>query len=953
MSDASVQKSPLSLAEEAMLATWAKENTFKKSVTGRKDAPLFSFYDGPPFANGLPHYGHLATSVLKDGVARYKTMRGYHVPRRFGWDCHGLPAEMLAEKELNVSGKKAIQKYGIDNFNQYCRESVMRFTSDWHDYVERLGRWVDFEDDYRTMDQDYMESVMWAFKQLYDKGLIYEGERVVPYSYGAQTALSNFETRADDSYRDREDITATVKFKLEDGRYILGWTTTPWTLPSNLLLAVGSDIDYVEVEDDGVKYILAEAALERYPELDDAEVVRRVKGNKLVGLSYAPLFDYFKDTHNAFRIVAADFVTTEDGTGVVHIAPGHGEDDYWLGKREGLPAISPVDDDGRFTNQVSDYAGRLVFDANNEIVADLEKSKKLFKSALFTHKYPHCWRTDVPIIYRAMSAWFVDVPKIKKDLLAANQNINWIPNNVKNGAVGKWLEGAREWNISRKRFWGSPIPVWKTEDGELIVPGSLAEIRKMAVDPNKVTDLHRPFIDEVVLKTADGRLAHRVEDVLDCWFESGSMPFAQMHYPFENKKRFEQGFPADFITEFIGQTRGWFYTLHVMQVALFGREAFKNCVAHGILLGEDGRKLSKRLKNYPDVNLAINKYGVDSLRVYMLGMSVMSGDTSAFDEKTLTEVQRNVIQRLRNVYSFFTMYADVDKWVPGKALAAPKSKNVLDEWMLARLQRAINETTQYADAYDMPKAMKVLADLLDDTSNWFVRRSRRRFWKSEDDGDKADAYATLHYTLVRLTQLLAPWAPFVTDELWRSLTKGMGLPKSVHLSDWPEIKELGKAQAKALDDMHQVREIITEGLSQRASAKVKVRQPLAKVTVPKVGGQFTDILAEELNVKKVAFKTGSVVLDTTLTDDLKAEGAMRDIVRHVQNLRKTSGLNVDDRIVLHLESADALMQRAVSEFGDVIAQETLAVELSGVPQEHAATAKIDGVEVSISLSKNK
>lgn len=942
------QKSALALAEEAMLATWDKEKTFQKSVAQRKGQPLFSFYDGPPFANGLPHYGHLATSVLKDAIPRYKTMQGYYVPRRFGWDCHGLPPEMLAEKELGVSGKKAILEYGIDKFNNYCRQSVLRFTDQWHEYVRRMGRWVDFDDDYRTMDQDYMESVIWAFKELYQKGLVYEGERVVPYSYGAQTALSNFETRADDSYRDREDITATVKFKLADGRYLLGWTTTPWTLPSNLLLAVGSEIDYVEVELNGQVLVLAEAALERYAELDDAEVVRRVKGNKLVGMVYEPLFDYFKDAPAAFRVVAADFVNTEEGTGVVHVAPGHGEDDYWLGKREAVPIISPVDDDGRYTSDVSDYAGRLVFDANNEIVADLEKQKKLFKSALYTHKYPHCWRTDVPIIYRAMSAWFVDVPKIKKQLIANNKRINWIPSNVRDGAVGKWLEGAREWNISRKRFWGAPIPVWKTEDGELIVPGSLKELKSLAVDPGKVIDLHRPHIDAVVLKTKDGRLAYRVEDVLDCWFESGSMPFAQMHYPFENKKRFEEGFPADFITEYIGQTRGWFYTLLVMQTALFGREAFKNCVAHGILLGDDGRKLSKRLKNYPDVNETFDNFGADAIRMYMLGTAVMSGDSSAFDNKALTETQRNVIQRFKNIYSFFAMYAGVDKWQPHSRLSVPKSNNVLDAWMLARLQLAINEATQYADRYEVPKVMKVLADLLDDTSNWFVRRSRRRFWKSEDDDDKANAYKTLHYTLVRLSQLLAPWAPFVADEVWRKVTKGTDLPKSVHLSDWPEVADTDQ---KVLTIMQSVRDVITEGLAQRAAAKVKVRQPLMKVTVPKLPTAYRDILAEELNVKQVVFAGEQIVLDTVLTDDLKAEGVMRDLVRHVQNLRKTSGLNVDDRIVLHIQSADTLIQRAVDDFGDVLKQETLAVELSPQPQEHHASAKIDGVEIAISLSK--
>lgn len=949
MNNEDVQKSQLALAEEAMLALWEKEKTFEKSVSQRKGSPLFSFYDGPPFANGKPHWGGLMTSILKDAVPRYKTMRGYYVPRRFGWDCHGLPPEMLAEKELGVSGKKAIQEYGVDKFNNYCRQSVLRFTDVWRHYVQRVGRWVDFDDDYRTMDPNYTESVLWAFKELYNKGLVYEGERVVPYSYGAQTALSNFETRQDDSYRDREDITATVKFKLADGRYVLGWTTTPWTLPANLLLAVGSDIDYVEVEADGQKYVLAEAALERFPELDDAEVVRRMKGNKLVGMTYEPLFDYFKDTP-AFRVVAADFVNTEEGTGVVHIAPGHGEDDYWLGKREGVPVISPVDDDGRYTRDVRDYVGRLVFDANNEIVADLDKQKKLFKSALYTHKYPHCWRTDVPLIYRAMSAWFVDVPKIKDQMLKANQQIDWYPENVRDGAFGNWLAGAREWNISRKRFWGAPIPVWKTDDGEVIVVGSMKELKAMAVDPEKVVDFHRPFIDGVVLKTKDGRLAHRVEDVFDCWFESGSMPFAQMHYPFENKKRFEEGFPADFITEYIGQTRGWFYTLHVMAVALFGKPAFKFNVAHGIILGNDGRKMSKHLGNYPELDSTFNTIGADAVRFYLLGSSLFSGETAPFDDKALVEAQRNVIQRLRNVASFFTMYAEVDKWKPAKEFGRPQAYNVLDSWMVARLDQATAEITDHADKYEMPKAMKAYVDLLDDTSNWFVRRSRRRFWKSEDDDDKSQAYATLHYVLVRLTQLLAPWAPFVADDVWRKVTKGTDLPKSVHMSDWPEVR---KVDQKVLDDMQNVRDVITALLSQRAMAKIKVRQPVAKVTVPDgIPQSYAEIIAEESNAKEVVF--GRMTdLDTELTEELKAEGAMRDLVRHIQNLRKTSGLNVDDRIVLHIESADALVQRAVADFAETIKQETLAVEMADGIQEHQATAKIEGVPVVVSLTKAK
>lgn len=949
-------KSALSQEEEQILAYWQKQDIFARSVTQRETAERYVFYDGPPFANGLPHLGHMLTSGLKDAITRYQTMRGKYVPRRFGWDCHGLPPEMLAEKELGISGKKAIAEYGIENFVGYCRDSVLRFSSEWHEYVDRLGRWVDFADDYRTMDQDYMESVLWAFSELHKKGLIYEGERVVPYSYGAQTALSNFETRQDDSYRDREDLTATIKFVLADGRYLLGWTTTPWTLPANMLLAVNESITYVEMRRNDEVVILAEDALERYTDaLEGYQRGRSFLGAELVNSTYTPLFPYFEGQDNAFRVVAGDFVETGEGTGIVHIAPGHGEDDYWLGKKEQVLIASPVDDEGRFTDEVKDYVGRLVFDANGEIVADLDKAGKLFSKAIITHKYPHCWRTDVPIIYRAMSAWFVDVPKIKDQLLAANQEINWYPAHVKNGAFGRWLENAREWNISRKRFWGAPIPVWKTDDGEILVVGSLEELKARAVKPELVQDLHRPTVDAIELKTDSGKIARRIEDVFDCWFESGSMPFAQMHYPFENKERFESGHPADFITEYVGQTRGWFYTLHVMSVALFGKPAFKNAVAHGILLGSDGRKLSKRLGNYPENTETFDQFGADAIRFYLFSTPLVSGETAVFDQRSLQEAQRNVIQRFKNVQTFYSMYADVDGYSPNAELLQPSVQHALDIWVLARLNQTIAEVTAAADGYDTQSLCRSLTGFLDDVSNWYVRRSRRRFWKSGDDTDKTTAYDTLWYVLAQTAKLMAPWAPFVAEDVWQKVTAGK-LEDSVHLTEWPDVQGV---DSDALLAMQQVREIVTLGLAQRASAGVKVRQPLQSVALglnADLSEDLLSIIAEELNVKEVLTTASDVLaveLATELTEELKTEGLARDIIRVVQVARKNAGLQVDDRIRLAL-SGDEVVAQALKAFKEMILQEVLAVELSSDTTSHTyqTEEKLSGGVIAIGLTKH-
>ncbi|MDQ5943997.1 MAG: isoleucyl-tRNA synthetase, partial [Patescibacteria group bacterium] len=734
-----------------------------------------------------------------------------------------------------------------------------------------------------------------------------------------------------------------------------GWTTTTWTLPAYMLLAVNESIRFVDMHSDEEVVVLAEDAVERYA----TELAGYTKGSvfdgaELIGSVYAPLFPYFEGQPNAFRVVVGDFVETGEGTGVVHIAPGHGEDDYWLGKKEQVLIASPVDDEGRFTDEVKDYVGRLVFDANGEIVADLEKAEKLFSKAIITHKYPHCWRTDVPIIYRAMSAWFVDVPKIKDELLAANQEIHWYPNHVKDGAFGKWLENAREWNISRKRFWGAPLPVWKTDDGEVLVVGSLEELKARALKPELVTDLHRPTVDQIQLKTDSGKIATRIEDVFDCWFESGSMPFAQMHYPFENKEKFESGHPADFITEYVGQTRGWFYTLHVMSVALFGKPAFKHAVAHGILLGSDGRKLSKRLGNYPENTETFDAFGADAIRFYLLSTPLVSGETAVFEQRSLLEAQRNVIQRFKNVQTFYSMYADVDGYSPSTSLVQPVAQHTLDVWVLARLNETIDAVTTAADRYDTQSLARSLSSFLDDVSNWYVRRSRRRFWKSGDDADKMMAYDTLWYVLAQTAKLLAPWAPFVAEDVWQQVTAGK-LEPSVHLVDWPEAQAV---DTKVLTGMSLVREAVTVGLAQRASAGVKVRQPLQAVSVgmeTSLNPGMQDIIAEELNVKEVhAFKSAQleVELDTQLTEDLQREGLARDIIRLIQVARKNAGLKVDDRIVLALEG-DTTVMDALKVFEELILHEVLGVSLQSdvATLDYQAEEKLAGGIVKIGLTK--
>ena len=838
--------------EREVLARWAREYSFQQSIdmrdAGTDGSNEFVFYDGPPFANGLPHYGHLLTGYVKDAVPRYQTMRGRRVERRFGWDCHGLPAEVQAEKELGISGHPEISAFGVDKFNDACRSSVLQFTEEWRDYVTRQARWVDFDNDYKTLDLDYMESVMWAFKTLWDKGLIYEGFRVLAYCWRCETPLSNTETRMDDVYRDRQDPAVTVWFELETGERILAWTTTPWTLPSNLALAVGPDIDYAVLEADGERWIIAESRLGAYEaQLGEGVQVGSLKGSDLVGRRYSPLFDYFAEMPNAFQVLSADFVSTEDGTGIVHMAPGFGEEDQNACNAAGIDTVCPMDEHGQYTAEISDWVGQHVFDANPLIIRSLKDSGRIVRHDSYMHSYPHCWRCAEPLVYRAISSWFVKVTDVKDRMVELNQQINWVPSHVKDGSFGKWLENARDWSISRNRFWGSPIPVWVSDNPEfprIDVYGSVAELE--ADFGVRVADLHRPVIDELVRPNPDDpsgtSTMRRVPEVLDCWFESGSMPFAQVHYPFENAEWFEHHYPGDFIVEYLGQTRGWFYTMHVLATALFDRPAFSNCVSHGIVLGDDGAKMSKSLNNYPDPNQMFEVYGSDAMRWYLLSSPILRGSDFSVTETGMRDTVRQVVLTLWNAYYFLTLYAGA---AGTTGSFRTDQEDVLDRYLLGELAELIDAVTASMDAYDLYGACEQVQGFLDTLTNWFIRRSRDRFW----EGDQG-AIDTLHTALVLLTRVAAPLLPMVAEQVHSGLT-GEG---SVHHQDWPSSEDLPRDPELAIG-MRRVRDACSTLLSLRKSEGLRVRLPLASATLatPDVAlvQPHIDILRDEVNVKSV------------------------------------------------------------------------------------------------------
>jgi isoleucyl-tRNA synthetase len=846
--------------EEGILSFWQKKKIFEKSIAQRDGREEFVFYDGPPFATGLPHFGHFVPSTVKDVIPRYQTMKGRKVERRFGWDCHGLPVEYEMEKELGISGKRQIEAYGVAKFNEACRSIVLRYTQEWRKVITRLGRWVDFDNDYKTMDPDYMESIWWVLSELWKKDLLYEGFYILPYCPRCSTSLSNFELNLG-GYTDVADPAITVKFAVEgeQSTFFLAWTTTPWTLPSNLGLALGKDIPYVKVKDGTESYILAEARLTAYyKKPEDYQIVARYTGSELAGRSYAPLFPYFSHLKEkgAFRTWIADFVTTEDGTGIVHIAPGFGEDDYNLLKGSDIPVVCPVDEEAKFTAEVPDWTGQFVKDADKSIIRKLKEQGALVRHDSYTHAYPHCWRCKSPLVYRAISSWFVSVEKIKKNMLAANDAIFWVPPHLKAGRFGKWLENARDWAISRNRYWGNPIPVWKCDSCKRMeCIGSRAEL--LAKSGTKVDDLHKHFIDGITYPCSCGGTMRRIPEVLDCWFESGAMPYGQNHYPFENKQRFEAHFPADFISESIDQTRGWFYTLVVLGAALFDMPTFRNVIVSGLILDSEGKKMSKSARNYTDPVEVISTYGADAMRLFLVDSAVLKAEDLRYTDAGVKDVVKSVIIPLWNAYSFFVTYANIDGVTVHNA--SGKLDNPLDRWIISESERMVREVTTQLDQYDLQKAVDSFVGFIDLLNNWYIRRSRRRFWRSGGDSDKQQAYESLHAALMKLVLVASPFIPFITEEIYCNL-KSLSQPESIHLADFPVYEE-SRRDLELERKMKVTVKTVSMGRSLRTEYGLKIRQPLTALHVVtrdaeerRILSEMEDLIKEELNVKSVLFR---------------------------------------------------------------------------------------------------
>ncbi len=928
--------------EKDLVEYWKTHKTFEKSVEQRPPTDSYVFYDGPPFITGVPHHGTLLSSIVKDAIPRYWAMKGRRVERVWGWDCHGLPAEVYTEQKLGIHDKRDIgTKVSLEEYINTCRANMVQTGNEWEHTVDRIGRWVDFQGAYKTMDKDYMESVWWAFKQLYEAGKIYEGEKVLLYCPRDATPISKAEVAMDNSYQDVTDPSVYVKFGLlgkdtskKPEKYLLAWTTTPWTLSANTALAVGSDITYAEVEVEGETLIMAKDTIEKV--LTDEKhrpvehkVLREFKGKELAGKEYLELdisagVCVDDQSGNEFKIWAADFVNTEDGTGIVHIAPAYGEDDYALSRAHDIPLVMTTNDEGEYLG--GEWQGQNVWEANKAIAKAMHQRAEVWKVEYIRHSYPHCHRCGTKLIYRAHPSWFMDIAGQRQAMLEKNGPINWFPRHIKQGRFAKTVESAPDWNISRDRFWATAMPVWKGTDGKgkehVKVIGSYTELKELS--GVELEDYHRPWVDDVTF-TIDGVEYKRIDKVLDCWFESGSMPFAQFHYPFENANKFEQDFPGDFIAEYVGQVRAWFYYLHAVSVGLFDENAFSNVIVTGTLAGNDGRKMSKSFGNYTDPIDLVDRHSADAYRFLLLSSPVLNGEDFALQDKDVADINRKLAM-IWNMYDFFTLYADVDGWDSGlkngelPADPSPDLINPLDQWIVSRVHQLGSEIEHHVEAYDLPNALKPVLPFIDDASNWYVRRSRKRFWKSANDADKSDAYRTLHYVLVQLSLILAPFTPFLAEELYHKLTGG----ESVHLLDWPET---GHVNRLLLDEMATARELITQGLAQRAEAGVKVRQPLAKVSLrgegltflsheAPQGNFYAGILLEELNVKRLDLPPGKakqlkVTLDLELTPELKREGLAREIIRHVQTLRKESGLNVDDRIHLGAEQDGEKIEIAV------------------------------------------
>ncbi len=1073
--------------ESEILSFWNEEGIFDASLKATANSDAYVFYDGPPFATGLPHYGHLLAGTLKDIVPRFWTMRGRYVDRRFGWDCHGLPVENEMEREFKVSGKRDIDTLGIHLFNEACRSIVLRYTSQWEKVVKRMGRWVDFERQYRTMDPSFMESIWWVFNEVWNKGLIYQGFRVQPYCPRCATPLSNFEVN--EGYKDTDGPSITVSFPVvgDESTKFLVWTTTPWTLPSNVALAAGPDIRYVKIQSGEDRYILAEERLGAYfKDAEAYEIIGTMTGRDLEGMRYRPLFDFFADRDERFfQVVCADYVSTEDGTGIVHIAPAFGEDDFQVGARMKLPIVCPVDDEGKFTDEVPQWNGRLVYEADADIIAALKAAGRLFARGTISHRYPFCYRCDTALIYKAITTWFMKIEPLKENMLGNNEQIHWVPQHLQKGRFGKGIESAPDWNISRNRYWGTPLPIWLCECGHKECVGSLDRLHELAGEGDRAKgaaahaavvtavterlraearerltgagidtvwadrienakiderDLHRHIVDELsfTCPACGKQVMTRTSEVLDCWFESGSMPYAQMHYPFENKERFEKGFPADFIAEGLDQTRGWFYTLTVLGAALFEKPAFKNVIVNGIILSEDGKKLSKRLRNYAPPEEVLNELGADALRLFLINSPAVKAEDLRFSEKGVMEMSRAVLLPFWNAYSFFITYANVDGWTP-QTLDPPDQATELDRWIISLLNHTVTSVAEEMEQYNLFKVVPLLVDFIDNLTNWYIRRSRRRFWKSENDGDKDLAYRTLYYVLVEFTKVMAPFLPFLTEAIYRNLVAGKidGAPESVHLNSYPT-ERAGLTDTDLELKVRLVRQAVTMGRALRSRFTIKTRQPLQEFTIIVRDESICSLLRtmeqqirEELNVKTVTFDTreekvvtvsakanfkrlgrvfGSamkmaaaeieqftaaqiaeleagatitvagkavsfediemrrtkkegvevetereltVALDTTVTDVLRAEGMAREFINRVQNLRKSTGLEVSDRIVIEA-LAHGSCAAALEEHREYICSETLATALrvDATDTDGMETVDVDGNEVALAIRRN-